>query len=220
MRLNNFPLPVISSYLALPSPFFLSFGFFNHSPWEALGNTSLQGNVFPASLDASDNKKSHTARPGSVRLGTERQALWPTGTGIAVARAFHCHLQTVTHHAEARTFPHAQCCFCCLSWPPLSQFNTIHTLFLRERKRKSSLSLMGSRREEFLGVPPDMLGESWFWCVFLLSVKLAFCSAYWAIDERLGRSHRDPYRGREELGLLSLTRFACQLQMPEIFNTC
>ena len=110
--------------------------------------------------------------------------------------------------------------FGCLSWPPLSQFNTIHTLLLRERKRKSSVSLMGSWREEFLSIPPDMLGESWFWCVFLLSVKLAFCSAYWATDERLGRSHRDPYWGREELGLLSLTRFACQQQMPEIFNTC
>lgn len=57
MRLNNFPLPVISSSLALPSPIFLSFSFFNHSPSEALGNTFLQGNVFPASLAASDNKK-------------------------------------------------------------------------------------------------------------------------------------------------------------------
>lgn len=47
------------------------------------------------------------------------------------------------------------------------------------------------------------------------SVKLALCSAYWAI-ERLGRNHGDPYGGREELGLLSLTRFSCQLQMPEI----
>ena len=64
--------------------------------------------------------------------------------------------------------------FGCLSWPPPSQFNTIHTLLLRERKRKSSVSLMGSWREEFLSIPPDMLGESWLWCVVFSPLNLHF----------------------------------------------
>ena len=81
MRLNNFPLPVIKLFSCSPSPASFSLSVFVTTvPWKH-GETFLQGNVFLAPLDANDNKKSHTACPGSMRPGTEHQALWTTGTG-------------------------------------------------------------------------------------------------------------------------------------------